>query len=313
MDFLRFLEGLRTPFFDTVLGGMTYLGDEIVATVLILVILWCFSKRAGYFLFYGIIFSTSLNQGLKHAFRIPRPWVLDPDFTIVENARAAATGYSFPSGHSACAVNLYGGLCFYLKKWWQRLILIALACVVIFSRLYLGVHTPLDVGVSAAVGVVILFALYYAYQAAMKSGRALAVLNAVLVLFTLSLVLFVELLPVPADIDPENLAGAHKNVWTMFGMSLGMVCAQWLDNKYIRFDVKAVWWVQICKTVVGLVIVLLVQKLTSSPLLAICGGHAFAHAIRYFLVVLTGAALYPITFRFWARLGKPRVKAAAQG
>lgn len=304
MELLRFLEGIRTPFFDTVLGGLTYLGDEVVATVLILVVLWCFNKRAGYFLFYGIIFGTSLNQALKHAFRIPRPWVLDPDFTIVENARAAATGYSFPSGHTACAVNLYGGLCFYLKKWWQRLILIALACVVIFSRLYLGVHTPLDVGVSAIAGVVILFALYYGYQAALRSGKALIILNGILLLFTFGVVLFVELLPVPADIDPENLASVCKNAWTMFGMAAGLVAGQYLDNRFVRFDVKAVWWVQVCKTIVGLALVLLVQTVSKAPLLALFGGQASAHAVRYFLVVLTGAVVYPMTFRFWAKLGK---------
>lgn len=306
MELLRILEKLREPFWDVFLGGFTYLGDEVVATVLILVVLWCFSKKAGYFLFYGIIFATTLNQGLKHAFRIPRPWVLDPSFTIVENARAAATGYSFPSGHTACAVNIYGGLCFYLKKWWQRLICIAVACTVLFSRLYLGVHTPLDVGVSAVAGVMILFTLHVGYQAALRSGKTLFLLNAILLLFTLATVLFVALLPVPADIDPSNLASAQKNTWTMLGMALGLICAQWLDNRYIRFEVKAVWWVQICKTAVGLILVLFVQKLTKSPLLALCNGHAVAHMIRYFLVVLTGGALYPITFRFWAKLGRSR-------
>ena len=47
---------------------------------------------------------------MKLSFQIPRPWVLDPNFTIVEQAREAATGYSFPSGHSQSAVGTFGAL-----------------------------------------------------------------------------------------------------------------------------------------------------------------------------------------------------------
>ena len=45
-------------------------------------------------------FGTLVNQFLKLVCRVPRPWVRDPNFTIVEAARADATGYSFPSGHT---------------------------------------------------------------------------------------------------------------------------------------------------------------------------------------------------------------------
>ena len=54
----------------------------------------------------------------------------------------------------------------------------------------------------------------------------------------------------------------------------------------------------------GLVLVVLVKSLLKAPLLALCGGHQAAHALRYFLMVLTAGALWPMTFRFFERYAR---------
>ena len=92
MEFLRFLEGLRTPFMDTVMSLITQLGDELFFMVIAITMFWCIDKKRGYYLLSVGFVGTVLNQFLKLVFRIPRPWVLDPNFTIVESAREAATG-----------------------------------------------------------------------------------------------------------------------------------------------------------------------------------------------------------------------------
>ena len=103
---------------------------------------------------------TIVNQFLKLVFRIPRPWVKDPDFQIVESARAEATGYSFPSGHTQNVFASFGCLGRWTKRTWLRAVCALLIVVTAFSRMYLGVHTPLDVGVSFGIGLVLVFALY---------------------------------------------------------------------------------------------------------------------------------------------------------
>ena len=100
MEFLKLLEGIRTPFLDSFFSVITTLGEETIFIVVGLLFYWCIDKKQGYYLFFVGFFGTILNQFLKLLFRIPRPWVKDPDFTIVESARAGATGYSFPSGHT---------------------------------------------------------------------------------------------------------------------------------------------------------------------------------------------------------------------
>ena len=100
MDFLRLLAAGRCGALDTFFSGLTYFGSEIAFMAAALLIFWCVDKRQGYYVFLVGALGTVCNQFLKLAFRIPRPWVLDPDFQIVEAARADATGYSFPSGHT---------------------------------------------------------------------------------------------------------------------------------------------------------------------------------------------------------------------
>ena len=92
MDVLRFLESIRLPALDTLMQLITEGGGELVFMVLAITVFWCIDKRCGYYIFTVGFFGTIINQFLKLAFRIPRPWVLDPNFTIVESARAGATG-----------------------------------------------------------------------------------------------------------------------------------------------------------------------------------------------------------------------------
>ena len=160
MSFLYFLEGLRNPVCDFLFSIITLCGEETVFMAIGLIVLWCFSKSQGYYLLCTGFIGTVLNQLLKIVCRVPRPWVKDPNFTIVESAREAATGYSFPSGHTQSAVGLFGGVARANKQKWLRIAAIAICVLVPLSRMYLGVHTPADVLVSTGIALVLIFACY---------------------------------------------------------------------------------------------------------------------------------------------------------
>ena len=104
MDFLRLLAAGRCGVLDAVFSGLTYFGSEIAFMAAALLIFWCVDKRQGYYVFLVGALGTVCNQFLKLAFRIPRPWVLDPEFQIVESARAGATGYTFTQGNTQNSV-----------------------------------------------------------------------------------------------------------------------------------------------------------------------------------------------------------------
>ena len=160
MEILHALESIRCPFLDAVMYGITQLGGEAIFMAVAIVVFWCIDKSKGYFILTVGFLSTVVNQFLKLIFRVPRPWVKDPEFTIVEAARSDAGGYSFPSGHTQNAVSTFGGIFTFTKNRLFKAGCIAVIVLVAFSRMYLGVHTFLDVAAALILGVIILFIVY---------------------------------------------------------------------------------------------------------------------------------------------------------
>ena len=55
---------------------------------------------------------------------------------------------------------------------------------------------------------------------------------------------------------------------------------------------------------VYLYLVLAAKELLRAPIDALFGGHLAARSVRYFLIVVVGGVLWPMTFRYFAKLGK---------
>ena len=117
-------------------------------------------------------------------------------------------------------------------------------------------------------------------------------------------VVFVELYDFPADIDTDNYASGLKNAYMILFCAVGLLLTFYVDTKYVRFPTQAVWWAQIIKVVAGLGILLALKAVLKAPLLALFGGHSVAHGVRYFIVILFAGILWPMTFKYFARLGK---------
>ena len=174
-----------------------------------------------------------------------------------------------------------------------------------FSRMYLGVHTPLDVGVSFVIAAVLVFAIYPLMRRADRYPRLMAGLLASMVLLSAAYLTFTLVYPFPPDIDSANLASGVENGWKLLGATLGIALAWWLDRQYVHFETKAVWWVQAIKFIVGLALVVALKAGLKAPLIALFGGSAgLAGAVRYFLIVLAAGVLWPMAFRPLSRLGQ---------
>lgn len=304
MDILYALEKIRTPFWNGVMSAMTQLGGEVIFIVAAVVVFWCVSKWEGYYLMTIAFCGTVLNQFLKLICRVPRPWVRDPNFTIVESARAEATGYSFPSGHTQNAIGLFGGMARWGGRRWVRLGLTTLALVIAFSRMYLGVHTPADVGVSLVLAAALVLGLYPLMRRAQEKPRYMGYVLAAMLVVSGAFVVFVEAYGFSADTDAENLASGIGNAWKMLGAVAGMTLAWLLDRRYIHFETQAVWWVQVIKVAVGMALLLAIKSGLKAPLLALLGHEGLAGGVRYFLLVLVAGAVWPLVFRPMSQWGK---------
>lgn len=299
MDLLYLLEGIRVPVLNEFMLLITQLGEETAFLAIALFVFWCVNKYQGYYIMSVGFVGTLANQFMKLWFRIPRPFVQDPNFTILEQAREAASGYSFPSGHTQCAVGTFGSIAYITKKKWIRIACLIIAAFVPFSRMYIGVHTPLDVFVATAMAIVLIFLLKPIFLNENRKHVPLTLV--IMVCLAVAYLCFVEFYHFPADIDAENYASGVENAYTLFGALLGVLVVYFVDEKWLHFSTKAVWWAQIIKTLLGIGVVLAVQGGLKTPLNALFGNCA-GRMIRYFFVVIVAGIVWPLTFKWFSKL-----------
>lgn len=302
MAFLRFLESIRFPALNGFMSAVTYFGDEAVFMAVALIFFWCVSKRQGYYILIAGLLGVAVSQILKLLCRVPRPWVLDPAFTIVESARAGADGYSFPSGHTQSIVGTMGAIFAVRKETWLRIVCIALIILVPFSRMYLGVHTPLDVGVGFAISLVLVAALYPCFrseQAFTRSAKGVIIAG---LLAGVAYAVFVLCYPFPADMDADNLAHGIQNGYTALGCVVGLAVIFAADRKH-PFKTEAPLPGQILKLALGFALLLGIKSGLKALFLAVGLTSPALNAVRYFCVVVFGGAVWPRTFPYFAKLG----------
>ena len=303
-SFLYLLEELRTPFLSSLISLLTQLGSEVVFMAVAIVLYWCVDKKKGLTVLCAGFIGIFTCELAKLIFRVPRPWVRDPSFSIVESARAGATGYSFPSGHTVNASVYSGSLFLQTKKTALRTLYVVLAAVVAFSRLYLGVHTPADVAAGLAVGLAAAFAAWALFRRYSSRPRFRYMILGAMLLLSVLYVVCLHSLRWPADTDAAIRASAVKNSWTLVGCSAAMLIAVFADDRRLRFRTKAPFAGQVLKAVIGLAITVALRMVLKQPLNALFGGSGVATAVRYFIMVLFAGAVWPLTFPLWEKVGK---------
>ena len=307
MEFLYFLEQIRMPWLDNIMLAVTRLGEETVFLVVALIMFWCVEKRRGYYLMAVGFLGTLANQFMKLFFRIPRPWVLDENFTILEQAREAASGYSFPSGHTQSAVGTFGVIAATTKRRWVRVLAVLAAILVPFSRMYLGVHTLWDTSVSFFIALLLVFILYPIINKFFDHLNAMLLLFGVMVAWCIGQVCFMEFFPFPAEANGEELYSALKNAYKMLGAVLGFYGVYELDQRYIRYEAaEGSFWNKLLRWILGLAATVVVQELCYAVFGLLPGEHGalFCRLLSYMVMVLFAGAVWPLTFPLFKKSAK---------
>ncbi|HBL83943.1 MAG: hypothetical protein A2Y17_03920 [Clostridiales bacterium GWF2_38_85] len=295
MELLYFFEKLRTPLLNDINQAFTYFGEELVTLAAILIILWCVDKYFGrYMLFVGVM-GIMTNTLLKCIFRIPRPWAFDSNFTIVESARAAATGYSFPSGHTANAAVLFWSLAVLVKNKILKTVFIAIPFLVAISRMYLGVHALLDISVSLTLSAVLVAGGHYIYKKLSNRTWLCFITGSAVVVLALISVVIISIINIQLSEDILVQSGL-EDAYKVLGLAAALPAVCILDDKYIKYPTTGKWGYQIAKLLVGTLLVVAVKELLKIPFCAIIPGNPIAEFIRYFAVAMTGGLIVPWMF-----------------
>jgi len=290
MEFLRFLEGIRTPFLDTVIGLITRLGEETIGIVILCTIFWCISKKMAYGIGIAFFLSGLTVQGMKIIFRIDRPWVADPTLNPIPSALEHATGYSFPSGHTQSAAALYGSLGAQVKQIPLKTIFFLIAILVGFSRLYLGVHTPLDVITSILISFLLVFLALKIFAGDKIDKKREFILALFIALYAVTVIIIAAVLYSNGKIEQYYVSDCLKAAGAAIGFATGM----FIERVYINFSEssKSILW-HVIKLVSGIAGVLIIKE----GLKLIIGTGLAVDTFRYFLMLLWIAAIFPLIIK----------------
>lgn len=289
MELLWAISNFRSPLGDKFVQFVTYFGEELLLISIICALYWCVNKKLATQIGLTFISSGVLVQALKITFRIPRPWVLDPAFQPVESALDAATGYSFPSGHTQSATSLFAPLSFHANKWWLKALFALCFLAVGFSRMYLGVHTLKDVGVSILLTCIISFLIHKYQHILIEKTSNTKLICLIVFIAAIALMMYSPLLYKTGYIEAKYVDDCYK----IAGAAIGFAAGWYLEQTGLNFSpTDGSRKTRILRFIIGLLctaVFYLVPKLFFS-------GISIWKMLRYAFVIFWIIYLYPYLF-----------------
>lgn len=309
IDYLLYLQNFRDVshhILDKFFIYITLFGEITVPIILICTLYWCINKRVGQFVIFTWLASFMLNIMAKVTACIYRPWVLDCRVHPVPQAIPAATGYSFPSGHTAGVTSVWGSLAVaYWNKKWLRYLCFFIIPAVMISRNYLGVHTPQDVVVSFFISVFIIWGMYNIFKWLdndVKNGnRDLVLAFCMIFLITLTMC-YMWFKSYPIDYlcgkilyDPCSMK--HLEL-TRSGFFFGAVIGWLIERRFIGFDSQiGSLKNKIIRAVIGIIVVFALHS--AIPVIKSAGG-CLAYAGMFVQLMIIGlfiTCIYPFLIK----------------
>ncbi len=270
------------------------------------ILFWAVDKKTGAFLFLNIAVSRFVMQLLKLTFCIYRPWVRSAEIVPVETA----SGYSFPSGHSVTGASNYGTMLARYGKKHRPLgvFMVVMLLLTMFSRNYIGVHTPQDVAVGAVLGLVVVFLGIRAWEwIDEKPERDWIIPCAGVVLAALFLI-YISVKAYPQDygeggkllVDPAKMMkDGYKDAGRLLGVALGW----FLERRYVKFSMDVSPLTKVNRCCVGVLVILLYEQVVMPGISAVL-TTSWSGCFLTFAELMLLIVVYPLCFsRLEARRG----------
>ncbi len=300
IQYLLWLQTIRSDFLDGILLFITDLVVSPIIYVVIAIMYWCFNKKAAMFMAMNISIGSMVNQTLKNTFCVYRPWIKNPDIVPVEGALENASGYSFPSGHTQVATSIFLSLTtMYKKKKWSIIVYLFMTFLIMFTRNYLGVHTPQDVIVSFIVATLIIF-LNKKVLTWVDGGEKRDIFVAAFgAIASIILLVYLTNKPYPMDYKPDGSllvdpSKAIEDCYVACGCVFGFFVGWILERRFIGFSTDVSVKIRILRAVAGIAFMLLYAGTLRGPLIALnalWGEFAF-FAIAFILILFVYPAIF---------------------
>lgn len=282
---MLFFLNIANPILDFLANIASAVGEQTFVIAVILYIFYNYDKKKGFGLFTSVLFAV-LGMGiLKAVVRAPRPFqVLE---SIDGKRLETATGYSFPSGHTTTGAAFYTALALTFKKRPVSILCAVMMALVGLSRLYLGVHWPIDVFAGLLLGVAISFTVSRYLNALYDDKNKRIRLSLWIGSLSFAAGAITAILLNTGTIDEV----AFTDLMKVFALGGGGYLGFALENKKVNFTVEEKRSKQIVRYVIGLVGILLFM---GAKVIIPESLYAVGSFVRYTLVGLWATGLYPL-------------------
>lgn len=271
-DILLWIQSFANDWLDGLMIGLSFAGDEEFYMLILPLIYLGVHKRVGLRLSVVLGLSLFANEVLKAWFASPRPIGLDGIRNLYTDS---APGYSFPSGHAQGSATFWGYLATVVRRRWFTALAAVMVLGVMVSRLYLGVHWPVDVVAGLLFGVLFVSGIVWADG---YFNRRRQPVSLVLKLAA-GVVVPVLLYQLYNHEDASKLAGFLMGAW------IGYV----LETEWIGMELARDWKKRLCVVLLGIATVFALRTVLKGLL----PEAPLSDAIRYAAMAL------------WAMLGVP--------
>lgn len=157
---------MHNPVMDVLMTGITYLGDGITFALVLACMLVTRKFKPFLIGLTSVLLVTLVVQTVKHMADAPRPMLYFQGAAFVHTVKWVSVHYhnSWPSGHSACAFALFSYLSLIDNNKKRGLLLIGLALIAAYSRIYLAQHFFADIYIGSIIGAVASFVVYGLFE-----------------------------------------------------------------------------------------------------------------------------------------------------
>jgi len=298
-EFIKLVQSFSNSFFDIFFKYITMLGDEIFYLIFIPIIYLCFDKVIGLNLITFYLVSSISNTYLKDFFHTLRP---SPEKVRV---LLEMDSYAFPSGHAQGAVVFWGYLFSEVKRNWLKIMLIIIISLVSLSRIYLGVHFPIDVFGGWIIGFLILIVLlsiikkYRVWEILSKYDKRYInnkrLSNDKEYLSNRGYFYHNYLIPTLIIIIPLILFFIYPTYSTgqIIGILSGIILGATFEKRYIDFNPKAKLYIQVIKIIIALSVAVII-RIGLKEILPVADFFTY---IRYFVMGLWLTFLMPFIIK----------------